>query len=190
MWLRPLMNAAPAVAFLATLLITHQFREATWVLVTLSVLALATGLVLDRRIAPIPAFSGGMAIVFGGLTLALHDNDLIKMKMTIVDGVLGAILFGALVLKRNPLKMLLDSAITLPDQAWRVLMIRYGLFFWTCAVANEVVRRTQSDGVWASFRVVAVVVAVLFGAAQIPLMSKYWKDGDAHELPEPPEPGF
>jgi intracellular septation protein len=188
-WVMHVANAAPAVGFLATLLITHQFREATWVLIGLSVTAVAAGLILERRIAPIPAFSAGAAILFGGLSLALHRNDLLQMKMTIVDTLFGAALFGGLALKRNPLKLLLGSAITLPDDAWRVLTIRYGLFFWTCAVANEIVRRTQTAEVWATFRVVAIAAAVVFGAAQMPLLKKYWSQGEP-EMPEPPEPGY
>jgi len=188
--LRQLVNAAPAVAFLAVLLITHDFRTSTWVLVGLSAVALAISLIVERRIAPIPAFSGGAALVFGGLSLALHRNDLLQMKMTIVDGALGAALFVGLALKRNPLKMLLGAAISLPDEAWRVLTIRYGLFFWGSAIANEIVRRTQTPEVWATFRVVAIGAAVLFGAAQFPLLRKYWRDDTPAPAPEPPEPGF
>jgi intracellular septation protein len=187
---KQIANAAPAVAFLATLLITHDFRTATWVLIALSAAALALGLILERRIAPLPAFSGAAALVFGGLSLALHRADLLQMKMSIVDGALGAALFGGLALKRNPLKRVLGGAMQLPDQAWRVLTIRYGLFFWASAIANEVVRRTQTAEVWATFRVVAIVAAVVFGAAQFPLLKKYWVEGQPEPTPEPPEPGF
>jgi hypothetical protein len=38
--------------------------------------------------------------------------------------------------------------------------------------------------------VVAIVAAVLFGAAQFPLLRKYWHDPTPGEAPEPPEPGF
>ncbi len=185
-----LANAAPTVGFLAALLITHDFPKASWVMVALSTMALALSLILERRIAPIPAFSGVMALVFGGLSIALHRNDLLQMKMSIVDGALGAALFGGLALRKNPLKVLLGSAMSLPDGAWRVLTIRYGVFFWASALANEFVRRTQTPEVWASFRVAAIVAAVLFGAAQFPLLRKYWRDPTPAEAPEPPEPGF
>jgi len=183
-------NAAPTVGFLAMLLITHDFPKASWVMVGLSAAALALSLILERRIAPIPLFSGVMAMGFGGLSIVLHRNDLLQMKMSIVDGVLGAALFGGLVLKKNPLKRLLGGAMSLPDEAWRVLTIRYGLFFWVSAVANEIIRRTQTPEVWASFRVVAIVAAVAFGAAQFPFLKKYWREPGAVEAPEPPEPGF
>src|SRR5450631_1566830 len=68
-WLRWAIDGAPAVAFLAVLLITHDFRLATWWLVGASAAALLAGLALERRIAPLPAVSGGMALVFGGASL-------------------------------------------------------------------------------------------------------------------------
>jgi intracellular septation protein len=185
-----LANAAPTVGFLGALLFTHEFQTASWVMIVLSALALALGFALERRLSPIPAFSGVMALVFGGLSIALKRNDLLQMKMSIVDGALGAALFGGLALGKNPLKLLLGSAVSLPDAAWRVLTIRYAAFFWASALANEVVRRTQTAEVWATFRVVAIVAAVLFGAAQFPLLRKHWQAASPAEGPEPPEPGF
>ena len=185
-----LANAAPTVGFLAALLITHDFPKASWVMVALSALALALSLILERRIAPIPAFSGAMALVFGGLSIALHRSDLLQMKMSIVDGALGAALFGGLALRRNPLKLLLGGAMSLPDAAWRVLTIRYGLFFWASALANEIVRRTQTPQVWGVFKMASIGASILFGAAQFPLLRKFLHDPAAAEAPEPPEPGF
>ncbi len=190
-WARHLASAAPAIAFLIVILSTHDFRIATIWLVALSAAALALVFALERRITPLQGFSGGLAIIFGGLSLALNRNDILQMKMTIVDTSLGAALILGLTLKKNPLKLLLGQAIRLPDDAWRTLTIRYALFFFACAIANEVVRRTQTAEVWATFRVVAIAAAVVFGAAQAPLLKKYWpKDEDIAEAAEPPEPGF
>jgi len=188
-WVRHVASAAPAVGFLIALLVTRDFRKATWVLIALSGLALAVTFAVERRIAPVPAFSGAAALIFGGLSLVLRRADVLQMKMTIVDTVLGALLFGGLILKRHPLKLLLGGAISLPEHAWRTLTIRYGAFFWASAVANEVVRRTQTAEVWAMFRVGAIVAAILFGLAQAPLLGKYWS-GDEKPEAEPPESGF
>jgi len=190
-WFHQVASIAPAIGFLVTLLATRNSRDATWVIVGLSVGFLAASLIVERRISPLQAFSGGAAILFGGLSLLLHRIDLLQMKMTIVDGLFGAVLFGSLILKRHPMKLLMaGSPIALPDHAWRTLTIRYAVFFWASAIANEIIRRTQTVEVWGAFRVAAVVAIVVFGAAQMPLLMKYWKDDGANELPEPPEPGF
>lgn len=188
-WLRTAVDGAPAIAFLVVLLIRHDFRAATWVLVIASALALAVNLVVERKIAPLPAFSGGLALLFGTATLILHRNELVKMKMTIVDGLLGAALFIGLLMGRNPLKMLLGGALTLTDRAWKILAIRYGLFWWACAAANEWVRHAWSDADWAKFRVGVWVAAVLFAVAQTPFLMRHGRLG-APSTPEPPDPGF
>ena len=189
-WLRYAIDGAPAVAFLVVLLATRDFRLATWFVVGGSALALAAGLIIERRLAPLPAVTGAMALVFGGLSLALHRADILQMKMTIVDGLLGAALFGGLLLKKNPLKAILGGAFHLPDRAWGVLAIRYGLFWWACAVANEVVRRTQTAETWAVFRVAVLVIAVVFAAAQVPFLIKHSRAPGEVRTPEPPDPGF
>jgi intracellular septation protein len=184
------IDGAPAIVFLAVLLITRDFQKATWFLIGGSVIALAAGLILERRLAPVPAFSGGLALVFGGASLILHRADILQMKMTIVDGVLGAVLFGGLLMNKNPLKALLGGAFDLPDRAWRVLAVRYGLFWWACAIANEVVRRTQTAETWGVFRVVVLVLAVVFALAQTPFLLKHNRAGRPLDIPEPPESGL
>jgi intracellular septation protein len=186
-WVRSAIDGAPAVAFLAVLLVTRDFRLATWFVVVGSALALAAGLIIERRIAPLPAISGSLALVFGGASLYFHRADLLQMKMTIVDGLLGAALFIGLALGKNPLKAILGHAFQLSDRAWRILAVRYGAFWWASAAANEWVRRTQTAEVWAEFRVAAIVAAVVFAIAQTPFLMKQNRQGVA---PEPPDPGF
>jgi intracellular septation protein len=188
--LRWAIDGAPAVAFLIVLLATRDFRLATWFVVGGAVLALAIGLVFERRVAPIPALTGAMAVVFGGVSLILHRADILQMKMTFVDAALGAVLFGALALGRNPLKFILGGAFHLPDRAWKVLAVRYGLFWWACALANEVVRRAFSQEIWAAFRVGALVAAVAFALVQTPFLFKHATDPDQAPPPEPPDPGL
>lgn len=189
-WIRHAVDGAPGVLFLIVLLVTRNFALATWFVVGGSVVALAVGLVLERRLAPIPAFSGVLALLFGGASLILKRADILQMKMTIVDGVLGAVLFGGLAMKKNPLKALLGGAFEIPDGAWRVLTIRYGLFWWGCAVANEIVRRTQTAETWGFFRVAVIVAAVVFALAQTPFLMKHNRAGQPAEMPEPPESGL
>ncbi|HEY2049520.1 MAG TPA: septation protein IspZ [Caulobacteraceae bacterium] len=187
-WLRTVVDGAPAVAFLGVLLATRNFRTATWALVIASGVALALNLVIERRLAPLPAASGGLALVFGGASLYFHRADLLQMKMTIVDGLLGAALLVGLAMGRNPLKAVLGGAFSLPDSAWRKLTVRYALFWWVSAAANEWVRHTQTAEVWGAFRIAAIVAAVLFALAQTPFLMKHGR----HETspPEPPDPGF
>ncbi|HEV2364351.1 MAG TPA: septation protein IspZ [Caulobacteraceae bacterium] len=181
---RGALDAAPAFIFLIVLLATHNFRLATWFVVAGAAIALSVRLVRDRRIAPLPAFTGVMALAFGGASLVFRRADILQMKMTIVDGALGALLFGGLAIRRNPLKHLLGGALKLTDEAWAKLAVRYGLFWWASAIANEFVRRTQSTETWAAFRVGAIIAAVLFALAQTPFLMKNAKTEIGVEPPD------
>jgi intracellular septation protein len=179
------VDGAPGVLFIVVYLFTRDFRLSTMVLIAAAVTALVASLIVDRRLRPLPATTGVLAVVFGGASLLLHSPDILKMKMSIVDGLLGAALFIGIGLKKNPLKMILGATFDLSDRAWTTLAVRYGLFWWACAVANEVVRRTQSEHTWVLFRAVAVAAAVVFAVAQAPFLLKHNALGDKAEAPPP-----
>ncbi|HEV7157181.1 MAG TPA: septation protein IspZ [Caulobacteraceae bacterium] len=180
-----LVDTAPGVLFIAAFLISRDFRLATWVLVVAAALALTASVIVERRFRPMPTTVGVLAVLFGGASLLLRSPDILKMKMSIVDGLLGAALFAGLAMKRNPLKYVLGAAFRLSDRAWTTLTVRYALFWWACAVANEIVRRTQSDHTWVVFRGVALAAGVLFAIAQAPFLMKH---AVAHDGAEPPPP--
>ena len=157
---------------------------ATWWLVAGSAIALLIGLVLERRIAPIPAISGGAALVFGGLTLLFHDETFVKIKPTVMNGIFGAVLLGALAVGKSPLKMMIGSALAMADEGWRKLTLNYGLYFLAIAALNEVVWRTQPDEIWVLFRMPGLMIlGLVFSFAQAPMMMKYMRQAAA---PPPP----
>ena len=189
-WFGWTVDGAPGVAFIAVYLVTRDFRLATWVIMVGSLIAFAVSLIAERRIRPIPAITSLLTVVFGGGSLLLHDPQIIKMKMTIVDGLLGAALLAGLAINKNPLKMALGGTFQLSDRAWRTLAVRYALFWWVCAIANEAVRRTQSDHTWVIFRGAALGVAVVFALAQTPFLMKHNRADGPPEILPPPDPGI
>lgn len=180
-----LVDTAPGVLFIAAFLISRDFRLATEVLVATAALALAASVIVERRFRAMPTTVGVLAVLFGGASLMLRDPQILKMKMSIVDGLLGAALLVGLALKRNPLKLILAPAFNLTDRAWTTLTVRYALFWWACAIANEVVRRTQSDHTWVVFRGVALAAGILFAIAQAPFLMKHAAAGEPAEAPPP-----
>ena len=161
-----------------------DITAATAWLVLGSAAALLIGLVVERRLAPMPLIAGGFALVFGALTLLFHDPRIIKIKFTVVNSIFGLTLLGGLALRKNLLKRLLGEQLEMPEDAWRQLTLRYASYFLSMAALNEVVWRTQSDKVWVLFRGPGeLVLVVLFSLAQIPFMMRYMK---TREPPPPP----
>lgn len=147
--------------------------QATWVLVGASAIALIAGWLLEKRLAPLPLFSGLFALVFGTLTIFFHDPNLLKIKITIQNLALSAILLGSLYFNKAAFKYLLGSAFNLTDAGWRGLTLRYGLFFLVVAIVNETIWRTQSDDFWVAFRGGLWLASAAFGIWQVFFIMKH-----------------
>ncbi len=184
-WLRYAVDYAAVVVFaLVYFLGGRDFMKATVAIVITSVIALLIGLIVERRIAWLPLFVGAMAALFGGLTLIFHDTRILKIKPTVINLILAGVLFGGLALKRNPLKMLLGEALTLPDEVWRKLTVRFGLLYVVLAIVNIVIWRTQSEATWVMFKTFGLeVMTLVFSLTQLPLLLKHM---EASDVPPPP----
>jgi intracellular septation protein len=189
-WVRTAVDYGAPIAFAAAFFATKNFQTATWVLVAASALALALGYLVERRVALLPLFSGVMALIFGTLGLVFHSDVFVKVKVTVVNAALAVFMIGGVLTGRAPLKALIGEAVHLPDAAWRTLTLRYGGYFAFAAVANEIVRLTQSTDMWVKFRIGLLPLAILFSLSQVPFMMKHMAKGDEAKAPEPPDAGF
>lgn len=149
--------------FIATLL----FMIATAVSLTVSY-------ALTRTLPIMPLVSGGVVLVFGTLTLWLQDETFIKMKPTIVNSLFGAVLLGGLYFGKSLLGYVFDSAFKLDAEGWRILTLRWGLFFLVLAVLNEVVWRNFSTDSWVAFKVWGTMpLTLVFTMSQMPLIMRH-----------------
>ncbi len=153
---------------------------ATGVLMASTLAALAYSWIKERRLAPMPLITAVLVVVFGGLTLILQDGHFIKMKPTVIYLLFAAALLGSLFVRRNILKTLLGQNMDLPDQAWRSLTLRWGLWFVFMAVLNEIIWRNFSETFWVNFKFWGVLpLTFLFLAFQAPLIMKYQKQDES-----------
>src|SRR6201994_912170 len=65
------------------------------------VISLVTSYVVTRHVPIMAIVSGVIVLVFGTLTLVLHDETFIKVKPTIIYGLFAAILGGGLLFGRS-----------------------------------------------------------------------------------------
>ncbi len=136
--------------------------------------ALAVSYVMTRQLPIMPVVTAIIVVVFGGLTLILHDATFIKVKPTIIYALFGAILIGGLLFNKPLLGVVFNSMFNLTDEGWRKLTLRWAIFFFVLAVLNEIVWRNTSTNVWVDFKVFGVTpLTLVFGALQVPLLKRY-----------------
>jgi len=136
--------------------------------------ALAVSYVLTRHIAIMPVVTAIVVLVFGTLTLVLHDETFIKLKPTIIYALFALTLFGGYLLDKPLLAIVFDAMFHLTDEGWRRLTLRWAAFFLVMAVVNESVWRTQSTDFWVSFKLFGFTpLTFVFAMLQYPLLMKY-----------------
>ncbi|KUO54987.1 MAG: septation protein A [Alphaproteobacteria bacterium BRH_c36] len=153
-----------------------------WFMVATAVALTASKLVLGR-VPVMPLISGIFILGFGGLTLWLHDPFYIKIKPTIVNLMFSGILFGGLSLGHPLLKHVFGEAFSLTDEGWRILTIRWAVFFLFLAGLNEVVWRNFSEDFWVSFKLWGLMpLTMVFAMSQIGLLQRYEKSKEREQL--------
>ena len=161
---------------------TQRIFAATGVFVTATLASLAIHYALVRKLPIMPMVSGVVVVVFGGLTLFLHDETFIKLKPTIVNTLFGLVLLGGLYFRKPLLQIVLDSMFELTEEGWRKLTLRWALFFFALAALNEIVWRTQTTDFWVSFKVFGIMpLTIAFALAQTPLLLRYDTSKKAEE---------
>lgn len=195
--LRQAIDFGALIAFMGSYAFLRFFQKlessealisATWVLVGASIIALIAGWLLEKRLAPLPLFSGLFALIFGTLTIFFHDPNLLKIKITVQNLALSAILLGSLFFNKAAFKYLLGSAFNLTDEGWRGLTLRYGIFFLCVAIVNETIWRTQSDDFWVAFRGGLWMASAAFGIWQVFFIMKHMQKDDEPEVITPNTP--
>jgi intracellular septation protein len=147
---------------------------ATGIFMAAVLAALAIGYLRERRISPMPLFTAVLVLIFGGLTLYLHNAVFIKIKPTVLYAFFGAMLLGGLAFNRLFIKYAFGQAFDLTEEGWRKLTWRWGFFAFALAIANEIVWRNFSQQIWVDFKVWGIIPLIfLFGLAQAPLVLKH-----------------
>jgi intracellular septation protein len=138
------------------------------------------GWLLTRRLPIKPAvwISAVLIVVFGGLTIWLHNEWFIKWKPTLLYWAFSAILGGGQWLwRRNLLGALLSSELDLPTPVWDRLLVAWTAFFAALGAANLAVAYSVSTEVWVNFKTFGLLgLTLAFSIGTGVYISRFWKE--------------
>ena len=173
---RFLLDLGPLILFFAAFQYAGIFT-ATGVFMIAVLTSLALGWHLEKKLSPIPLITAVLVMIFGGLTLYLHNDTFIKVKLTVLYTIFGVTLLGGLRFNRLFIKYVFAEAFELTEKGWRGLTWRWGIFFLALAALNEAVWRNTSTATWVSFKVWGIIGLIFaFALAQTPFLLKHHVD--------------
>jgi intracellular septation protein len=125
----------------------------------------------------------GILVLFGGLTLVLHDPVFIKWKPTVVNWLFALIFLGSRFIgQRTLVERMMSHAISVPAAVWLKLNWAWTLFFITIGLMNIFVAYHFSEATWVNFKLFGMLgLTLLFVFVQAFYLSRFMEPGDSKE---------
>ncbi len=171
-----LLDLGPLLAFF---LANWKFGliTATGVLMAATFVSLAITYWITRTVSKFTLISACFIAVFGAATLYFQDTWYLKAKVTLIEFLFAGFLFSGLYFNKLFVKDIMGHALDMPDDAWKTLTIRWGLFFVAMAILNLIIWKFFSESMWVSFKAFGLLgCTMIFALANTPFMAKYMKD--------------
>ena len=122
-----------------------------------------------RKVSPMLLTSAVLVLVFGGLTLLVHDATFIKWKPTIVNWLFAAAFLASQFMKGpTVVQRLMGEQMKLePPSLWTRLNAMWVVFFAVVGALNLYVAFNFSEATWVNFKLFGLMgLTVVFALAQ------------------------
>jgi intracellular septation protein len=146
------LDLLPVVAFFIAYKLAGIY-VATAVLIVGVLAQTAFSWIRHRKVSPMLLTSAILVLVFGGLTLLVHDAVFIKWKPTIVDWLFAAAFLISNFWRGAPLvQRLMGEHVELDASIWKRLNLLWVGFFTVCGALNLYVAFNYSENTWVNFK--------------------------------------
>ena len=140
---------------------------ATATLMVATVVQMGLIYTLDKKLQTMHKITLLLVVIFGTLTLVLQDERFIKWKPTVLYGAMAIALVIALWgMRKNFLKLLLGSQLSLPDAVWLRLNWAWIVYCAFMAAINAYVAAYFSTDAWVNFKLWGYVFPLVFIVGQ------------------------
>lgn len=173
----------PLIAFYAGYkLAGNNFFVATGVLIVVVLAQVSYEWLRHRKVSSMLLVTAALVVVFGGLTLVIHDKIFLQWKFSIVNWLFAAAFLASHFFGDQPLvQRIMGENVTLERRQWLRLSWAWIVFFLVMGTLNLYVALNFAETVWVNFKLYGTIgLTVLFALAQgFWLASKMQAEGPA-----------
>jgi len=162
-----LVDLLPVIAFFVAYKMAGIY-VATAVLIVGVLLQTAVSWIRFRKVSPMLLTSALLVLVFGGLTLLIHDATFIKWKPSIVNWLFaGAFLVSQYTRGPTIVQRMLGENVVLDDASWSRLNLMWVAFFLVAGTLNIFVAYRYDEATWVNFKLFGLMgLTLVFALAQ------------------------
>ncbi len=159
--------------------------SATAVLIISSSIVAAALLLRYRKLEKSQWIALIACLLFGGLTLALHSETILKWKAPVVNGIFAAAFAASHFIGKQPIiQRLMGHAVSLPAEQWARLNLAWVLFFLVSGFSNLFVAFVY-PAIWVDFKVFGSLgMTLLFMLGQGLYLYRYLQEPQTNDLKE------
>jgi intracellular septation protein len=157
----------------------YNIYVATAVLMGATVLQMGITYALERKLQTMHKITLALVLLFGTLTLVLHDDRFIKWKPTVLYAAMAiGLAFTVWVLRKNFLKLVLGNQLELPDPIWMRLNWAWICYCLFMSVVNAYVAVAYSTEQWVNFKLWGYIFPLAFIVGQGLYVSRHLPGDD------------
>jgi intracellular septation protein len=164
-------NGSIIVFFLCYKLFNSDMVIATAAMIISSVTLTIIGYFFKHKPSVMSYISIILLTVMGSLSIISGDTRFIKMKPTIINALFAVTLFIGCYKKVGLAKYLFNGAIEMSEKNWINFSLRFGIYFASLAILNEIIWRNFSEEFWVNFKLFGMLpISLLFMLTQVPFL--------------------
>ncbi|ARU06842.1 septation protein A [Comamonas serinivorans] len=157
-----LLDFFPILAFFVAYKLDDIYTG-TAVLMACTVLQMGIVYAMERKLETMQKATLVLILVFGALTLGLHDDRFIKWKPTVLYVAIALVLaVGQWGFKKNLFKTMMGSQLPLPDRIWGHLSASFIVFSLFMAGLNAWVATYLSTEAYMNFKLWGFAIPVVY----------------------------
>jgi intracellular septation protein len=131
---------------------------ATAAIIAVMVVQIAVTWFVKRTVSKMLLISGGLVVLFGGVTLTLREPIFIQLKFTVVNGLFAIAFLGSHFIGKQTLtERIMGQAMEAPATLWRQLNLMWVANFAILAVANVFVVYNYDMDTWVIFKTAGTI---------------------------------